>query len=98
MPVAKKQSDDHLILIVADDDEGAKHLKELLEFMDAPMVQTAKLGNWQSNLGERRLSAVFLGPCLDETASEKLIGEIGEFDPNVSIVIVDAQEEPCWQG
>lgn len=87
------QPDNHLILIITDDGDAARHLKELLEFMDAPLVECATLANWQSHLGPQRLSAVFLGPGLDDKTSGTIIGEIGNFDPNVSIVILGANPE-----
>lgn len=83
-------ADNQLILIVSDDRKAARHLQELLEFMDAPLVECAMPEQWQSHLGNRRLSAVFLGPGLDIKTSGNIIGEIGELDPNISIVVVDA--------
>lgn len=84
------QSENHLIFIVTDDRNAAGHLKELLEFMDAPLVECVLPAKWQSGLGNRRLSAVFLGPGMDAGTCESIISEIGELDPNTSIVIVEA--------
>lgn len=85
------QSENHLIFIVTDDGDAAGHLKELLEFMDAPLVECVLPAKWQSRLGNRRLSAVFLGPGMDARTCESIISEIGKLDPNTSIVIVDAK-------
>lgn len=84
------QAKDQLILIVTDDIEHAEHHKELLEFMDAPCVEIATVKGWRSQLGQRRLSAIFLGPNLTNLVNEKIIGDIGKIDPNISIVILDA--------
>jgi len=78
-----------LILVVAESDETARNIKDLLEFMEAESVEIANVSSWREHLDQRRLSAVFVAPDLSSERSVKLLSEIGEFDPGVSIVVVD---------
>lgn len=82
-------SGQNLILVVADKDETARNIKDLLEFMEADTVEIANARSWREHINERRLSAVFVGPDLPSERSIRLLAEIGDFDPTVSIVVVD---------
>ena len=86
------QIDDPLILVVANSDAAAEQLKELLEFMDALPVESSTVDNWRSRVGKRRLSAVFLGQDLSRVENERLVRELGKFDPDVSIVLIEDQQ------
>lgn len=83
----------NLILVCAGSEETARDIKDLLEFMEAEPVEIADAGAWRERVGERRLSAVFAGPDLDPEVRERLMREIGRFDPSVSIVVVDPVDD-----
>ena len=76
-------------MIVGKSDGIAEQLKELLEFMEAFNAETATIDNWRSRIGDRELLGVFLGSDLTSTESERLVRQLGKYDPNVSIVVVE---------
>ena len=82
-----------LILVVAESAELARDIKDLLEFMEAEQVAVAAPGDWRSETGDRRLAAVFVGPDIPGDQSARLLAEIGDFDPAVSIVMVDPRSQ-----
>ncbi|MDX1482111.1 MAG: hypothetical protein R3315_10560 [Woeseiaceae bacterium] len=82
-----------LIIVCAGSEETARDIKDLLEFMDADPVEIADVGSWRDRVGNRQLAAVFAGPDLDQESREQLLREVGEFDPSVSVVVVDPTDE-----
>lgn len=82
-----------LILVIAESSELARDIKDLLEFMEAETVVVATPADWQSEVGDRRLSAVFVGPDIPGDKRARLLAEIGEVDPAVSIVMVDPRSQ-----
>ena len=82
-----------LIIVCAGTEETARDIKDLLEFMDADPVEIADVGAWRDRVGERRLAAVFAGPDLDQDAREQLLREVAEYDPSVSVVVVDPADD-----
>ena len=84
-------SSERLILVIDADDDRARKLKELIEFMDAPAVRVAAPDNWQSRIDDRGLAAVFVGNKLPNKKLDRLIGDIGKLDPNVAIVLVSGE-------
>jgi len=85
-------SDNYTILVINQVKFEGENLKELIEFMDTPNVCTATPDAWREALGERLLEAVFVGPDLSDDHLDGLLAEIRDFDPNVSIVIMQAGE------
>lgn len=85
-------SDNYSILVVNQVRFEGDNLKELIEFMDTPNVCTATPDDWREALGERMLEAVFVGPDLADDQLDGLLTEIRDYDPNVSIVIMQAGE------
>lgn len=81
-----------LFMIVDDTRDRAENLKELIEFMDVPAVEVTAPENWKSDIGDRRLAAVFLSDDLDGERLRRLISDVGEHDPNVPIVLVNHAE------
>jgi len=77
-----------MIVLVNDAESTARHVKELIEFMDAPSVCTATPQNWLEQAGERRLEAVFLGPELTQPDVDAVIAGVGRLDPNIPIVLL----------
>ncbi len=77
------------ILILGDDPQVALHLKELVEFMDVPHVITAMPGDWKARLGDGRLEALFVNPELPDETVCSVLDELSEFDPNVSVVMLE---------
>ena len=69
------------------------NLKELIEFMDAPPVCIADCENWRDRLGDSRLAAVFVGDDLARPEVDRLIREVGEFDPNTPIVWISGSDD-----
>lgn len=84
--------DEYVILVVNRGNAEAENLKELIEFMDTPNVRTAVPGHWHEVLGERRLEALFVGSDLSANEVNTLLADIGKFDPNVPIVMMDDGE------
>jgi hypothetical protein len=82
---------ERLIVVIDPEDSRARNLKELIEFMDAPAVRVASPRNWRSQIGEHRLAAVFLGEDIPKKELDLLIADVGEYDPNVSIVLVGGE-------
>lgn len=83
---------ERLIVVIDEAESRARNLKELIEFMDAPAVCVASPLNWRSRIGEHRLAAVFLGQDIPTEQRDRLIGDVGNYDPNVSIVLVGGEE------
>ena len=84
---------DCMILVVDRTEARANNLKSLIEFMDTPSVQTATPAEWRNRLGDHRLEALFVGPDLPAKDLSKLLGDIGELDPNVPIVMLQGHED-----
>ena len=85
---------DFVILVINRSEVEAENLKELIEFMDTPHVRTAKPGEWREALGDDRLEAMFIGPDITADEADKLVGDIGELDPNVPIVMTNTGTAP----
>jgi hypothetical protein len=83
--------DNYVILVINRAQADADNLKELIEFMDTPNVRTALPGQWRQQLGDRRLEALFVGPDLSTDEIDTLLVDVGEFDPNVPIVMMQAE-------
>ena len=79
-----------MIVLVNDAESNARHLKELIEFMDAPSVCAATPQNWVELVGDQRLEAVFVGPELSQPDVDAIIERLGNPDPNVPIVLLGA--------
>ena len=80
---------DFVILVINRSEVEAENLKELIEFMDTPHVRTAGPGDWREALGDDRLEAMFIGPDVTADEADQLVGDIGELDPNVPIVMTN---------
>jgi len=85
-------TNEHLIVVIDAEDGRARNLKELIEFMDAPAVCVASPRNWRSQIGDQRLAAVFLGEDIPKKELDRLIADVGDYDPNVSIVLVGGEQ------
>lgn len=83
--------ENYVILVINRAQADADNLKELIEFMDTPNVRTALPGAWRQELGDRRLEALFVGPDLSTDEIDALLVDVGEFDPNVPIVMMQAE-------
>ncbi len=78
-------------MVVNAGEAAADNLKELIEFMDAPEVRVATPAKWRQVAEETRVEAVFLGPDLDDGEVRKLLSGIGDLDPSIPIVMLDAE-------
>lgn len=76
------------IVVVNHGETTTDNLKELIEFMDTPRVCSARPRDWHKQVGDRRVEAVFVGPDLHEGEVRSLVGDIGELDPNIPIVML----------
>lgn len=85
-------SAERMILLINRTESDANNLKELIEFMDTPRVQTAAPGDWRQKLGDYRLEAFFVGPDLLQHEIEALLNDIREFDPSVPIVMMNGED------
>ncbi len=83
--------ENYVILVINRAQADAENLKELIEFMDTPNVRTALPNEWRQELGDRRLEALFVGPDLSTDEIDRLLVDVGEFDPNVPIVMMQAE-------
>ena len=83
---------ERLIVIIDPVVERARNLKELIEFMDAPAVRVASAHDWRSRIGKCRLAAIFLQEDIPQVDLDRVIGDVGKYDPNISIVLVGGQE------
>ncbi len=72
---------------------AADNLKELIEFMDAPEVRVATPAKWREVAEATRVEAVFVGPDLDDDEVRKLLAGIGDLDPSIPIVMLDAEAQ-----
>lgn len=79
------------IMVVNAGAAAADNLKELIEFMDAPEVKVATPAKWREVAEETRVEAVFLGPDLDDDEVRRLLSGIGDLDPSIPIVMLDAE-------
>ena len=86
-------TENDLILVVAESVELARDIKDLLEFMEAEKVAIASPGDWRAEAADGQLSAVFVGPDIPSDKSARLLAEIGDFDPAISIVMVDPRSQ-----
>ncbi len=77
-----------MIVLVNDSASNAKQLKELIEFMDAPQVLVATSLDWQKQVQDQRMEAVFIGPDMADDAVHDVIEGVGKLDPNVPIVVL----------
>lgn len=82
---------DSLILVVNRAAAEADHIKQLIEFMDSPAVETATPRRWRERLGSHRLEALFVGPDLSDREINSLMDDVASLDPNVPIVLVGDQ-------
>ena len=82
-----------VIVVVDESEDRSLNLKSLIEFMDAPSVRTADPANWNANLNDERLAAVFVPRDLAEDRIRTLLEDIGRVDPNVPIVLVERQQD-----
>lgn len=80
-------------MVVNQTGSAADNLKELIEFMDAPHVCTATPAEWQQQVGDHRLEAVFIGPDLSDKDIRTLVDDIGELDPNIPIVMISNESD-----
>ena len=71
----------------------ARDIKDLLEFMDADDVKTTSPEDWQTQVENGRVSAIFVGPDLRRETSASIIDQIGEIDPSISVVVVDPRSQ-----
>lgn len=83
---------ERLIVVIDPVDGRARNLKALIEFMDAPAVRVANPDNWRTRIGDNRLAAVFLGEDIPRNQLDRLITDLGDYDPNVSIVLVGGEQ------
>ncbi len=83
--------ENYVILVINRAQADADNLKELIEFMDTPNVCTALPGEWRKELGDRRLEALFVGPDLSTKEIDTLLVDVGQYDPNVPIVMMEAE-------
>ncbi len=85
-------SPEPVILVIDGGEARAQDLKASIEFMDAPRVSVVGPNDWRARLGNRRLAAIFVGDDLDQDALDRVIREVGEFDPNTPIVRVRGRD------
>lgn len=85
-------SAEYMILVVNRNPEPARNLKELIQFMDTPHVRVTRPECWRETLGDYRLQALFVGPDVGDREVEALIADVGVFDPNASIVMLNEGE------
>lgn len=85
-------SADSMIMVVNRPGAAAENLRELIEFMDAPHVCTSTPAEWRQHIGDNRLEAVFVGPDLSDKDIRVLLSDIGDFDPNIPIVMISDDE------
>ncbi len=82
-----------MILVVSRTESAGRELKELIEFMDTPRVGIAAPGEWRDKLGNCKLEALFVGSDLSDEEIDELLGDIGQLDPNVPIVMMNDGSE-----
>ena len=75
-------------MVIDGPEARGQNIKELIEFMDMPRVRIAQVETWREKLGERRLAAIFVGDDLENDSFERVIQEVGDYDPNTPIVRV----------
>lgn len=77
-----------MIMVINRTISDAENLKELIEFMDEPDVCTSTPAQWRTRVGACRLDAVFVGPDLTDKEIRAVVGDVGELDPNIPIVML----------
>ena len=82
-----------MILVINNADAQAHNLKQLIEFMDTPEVLTAHPEDWRELLGDNRLEALFVGSDLSDSDIRTVLGDVGDLDPNVPIVMLHGGPE-----
>lgn len=88
-----RSTGNRVIMVVDESTERSCRLKSLIEFMDAPSVRTADPSCWHERLADDSLAAVFVRRDLPDEIMRELLQDIGQFDPNVPIVLVDGQRD-----
>lgn len=83
---------DSMIVVVNNSAATTDNLKALIEFMDTPQVCSANPRDWRKAVGDRRVEAVFVGPDLNDGEVRSLVGDIGDLDPNIPIVMLSESE------
>lgn len=83
--------DRHVILVIDTDADRADYLKSLIEFLDAPAVRIAGVDDWQTQVGDDHLDAIFIGAGIDDPAMQRILTDIGEFAPDLAVVRVGDQ-------
>lgn len=78
----------HAIIVIDPDSEHASRLEEELLFMDESNIRIAKPDGWRDCCAGENVGALFLGPGVADNDVHALISEIGEFLPDVPIVLV----------
>jgi len=78
-----------MILVVDREKASGERLKSMLEFMDTPEVAIVSPEDWLDRIHETRVHALFLGPCLDDRDIGALFDAVAEYDPNLSIVMLN---------
>lgn len=76
------------IMVVNNETTEAENIKELIEFMDAPPVCMSTPAGWLEQAGQDRIDAVFIGPDLSDRDVQSVLGDIGDLDPNIPIVML----------
>jgi len=82
---------EHVMLVVNRSASAARNLKDLIEFMDTPPVLIAAPDNWQEQLGEQCLDALFVGPDMTDVEVDQLLTDIGKLDPNIPIIMMSEE-------
>ena len=88
-------NNDGVIMVVNRASEDAENLKELIQFMDVQHVCASQPGSWRKALGKQRLEALFVGSDLSDDDIDEVFSELGEFDPNVPIVMLNNSGARC---
>jgi len=78
-----------MILVVDREKDRGERLKSMIEFMDTPEVAIVNPDDWLDHVHDTRVHAMFLGPCLDDRDIGALFDAVAEYDPNVSIVMLN---------
>ncbi len=78
----------HVIIVIDPDSELASRLEEELVFMDESNVRVARPDGWRDCCAGEQVGAMFLGPGVTTEEVHTLIAEVGEFDPDVPIILV----------
>lgn len=82
---------DNIILVVDRSEHDAADLQRLIQFMDSPNVAVVSPEKWKSEIGARRVEAVFVGTELDDKEIHAVVREVGELDPNIPVVLLSEE-------